>query len=248
MRIQPGSRAVHAALMGGLVVAVYSPPELKGQERNEPRVESPRAPASGRGMVSGVILRAEPVGETPPSRGGAWRLTVNTDVVWRDFVRDQATGTQKAARTGVAKAAEKGKASVAAEGHPQSKPLVTAFEVDRQTEITVRYRSSTDSISDGAPTADGAAALEEAADRPDADRRPHRDDATSKGAEEVRGPKARALEPMELKPGLWVEVDSRLEDQRHHATRIRVLRPVGGPDVSPGKEKERTTKKVSPGP
>ena len=48
-------------------------------------------------------------------------MTVNTDVVWRDFVRDQAVDPSKAARTGIAKAAAKGKNSVATKGHPTSR-------------------------------------------------------------------------------------------------------------------------------
>ena len=55
---------------------------------------------SNPGKTSGVILRVEPVDQAGKR---TWRVTVNTDVVWRDFVRDQAVDPSKAARTGTAR-------------------------------------------------------------------------------------------------------------------------------------------------
>jgi len=58
--------------------------------------------------ASGVIARIEPSERGSKDTKRSWKLTLNTDVVWRDFVRDQATDPARAARTGPGKAAEKG--------------------------------------------------------------------------------------------------------------------------------------------
>ncbi len=177
--------------------------------------------------TSGVIVKVE-----PPGQERFCRLTINTDVVWRDFVRDQAMGESKAAKTGTAKAAAKGRESVATEGHPRAKQLLVGVTVDPRTEITLRYRSSTDAVSEGAPTPEAVAqAAERNAERPAA--RP------SGNAARRQALKPRSLKPSELKPGLWIEVEylHSAADKPDRARRIRVMRPVGGPDTSPDKEK-----------
>ena len=98
------------------------------------------------------------------SAKASWKLSVNTDVVWRDFVRDQATEPAKAARTGTDKAAAKGRESVATEGHPQDGQMVVTVDIDPQTEVTMRYRSATDSIGEGSATPEGAGKAEAASD------------------------------------------------------------------------------------
>ena len=46
---------------------------------------------------------------------------------------------------------------------------------------------------------------------------------------------------MRLKPGLWVEVEYRQVGKQNQAHRVTVMRPVGGPDTSPDKEKPSKT-------
>jgi hypothetical protein len=180
--------------------------------------------------TSGVIVKVE-----PPEQDRFCRLTINTDVSWRDFVRDQSTGEAKAALTGTAKAAANGRDSVATEGHPRAKQLLVNVTVDARTEITLRYRSSTNAIGEGAPTPEAVAqAAERDTERPAAK--------PLGNAARRQALKPRSLEPSELKPGLWVEVDYRhsAADKHDRAQRIRVMRPVGGPDTSPDKEKPNT--------
>jgi hypothetical protein len=184
--------------------------------------------------VSGVILKLEPVAVGAPGKD-SWRLVINTDVVWRDFVRDQATEPAKAARTEPAIAARKGKESVATEGYPKNADLLVMITVDPRTEITMRYRSSTDSIGEGSPTAEGAAKAEAIASAPSGGKTPEVPEG-SRG----RGRKARNLDPSELKPGLWLDVEFRKADNWNQARRVTVMRPVGGPDTSPEQSKAAT--------
>jgi len=187
--------------------------------------------------TSGVIAKIKGAGSGDTSARESWKLTVNTDVVWRDFVRDQATDPAKAARTGTDKAAAKGRESVATEGHPQDAQMMVTVDLDPQTEITMRYRSSTDSIGEGSATPEGAGKAETASDN--ASGRQGAGDADSDRSGSKRQTlKARKLDPKELKPGLWVEVEYRQAGKQNQvARRVTVMRPVGGPDTSPDKEK-----------
>jgi len=187
--------------------------------------------------VSGVILKVQPAAEGAKGGKDSWKLVINTDVVWRDFVRDQATEPAKAAATGTEKAARKGKESVATEGHPRDADLVFSVVVDPRTEITMRYRSSTDSIGEGSPTAEGAAKAEAIASTPSGGKT-----AEAPAGTQTQSPKARALDPSELKPGLWVDVDFRKAGDRNQARRVTVMRPVGGADTPP-----ETSKAAAPG-
>ena len=38
---------------------------------------------------------------------------------------------------------------------------------------------------------------------------------------------------MELKPGLWIDVEFRHDNKDNQARRVMVMRPVGGPDTAP---------------
>jgi len=203
---------------------------VKGQPPKNPPPKS-----AEQEKTSGVILKVEPIGESEKSPRG-WKLTVNTDVVWRDFVRDQAAEPKKVARTGTAKAAKKGVESVASEGHPKDNELLFTVEIDPRTEITMRYRSSTDSIGEGSPTAEGAARAEAITSSTSGEKTP----AAPPAGSTRQSPKARVLGATELKPGLWVDIDFRKADQRNMARRVAVLRPVGGADTSPA-EKNRSS-------
>jgi hypothetical protein len=182
--------------------------------------------------ASGVIARIEPTERGDKDTKRSWIVTINTDVVWRDFVRDQATDPARAARTGTGKAARKGREAVATEGHPKGEQMMVTVLLDPETEITMRYRSSTDAIGEGSPTPEGASRAEAAAD--------------NEGGRTSPKPKrlvmqARSLAARELKPGLWVEVEFRRDDNRNKARHLMVMRPVGGPDTSPDKEKGTST-------
>ena len=72
-----------AALVGTLIAAsalvMADDKPSSTQERKD----------SNPGKTSGVILRVEPIEHGDQARKRSWRVTVNSDVVWRDFVRDQ---------------------------------------------------------------------------------------------------------------------------------------------------------------
>ena len=59
--------------------------------------------------------------------------------------------------------------------------------------------------------------------------------------------KARVLEPMELKPGLWIDVEFRHDNKDNQARRVMVMRPAGGPDTTPEKEKPSSSERANPG-
>jgi hypothetical protein len=208
------------ALMASVAVVAIAGQEskhLEGAARIQPSREK----------SSGVVIKVE---RTPgdPERKSFWRMTVNTDVVWRDFVRDQAVDPNRVARTGIAKAASKGKESIAVKGHPTADPLLLSVDLDPQTEVTVRYRSSTDAMSEGSATPDGASRSELANEQSGKSKTSNAKTRPDSKREVL---KPRTLEPMELKPGLWVDVEFRHNEAGNRARRVTVLRPVGGPDT-----------------
>jgi hypothetical protein len=166
--------------------------------------------------ISGLILKVEKskaaAGKGAASDAQHLAVTVGTDVVWRDFVRDQAVAPKKAAKESTAKAASKGRKSVAGEGQPVDPELTATAELDGRTKLTIRYREATDEATEGAATPAGAAKAEADAD-PDA--RPSKDGAS----------KAPKITAEELKPGLWVEIELRPGDPKHART-LTVMRPV----------------------
>jgi len=235
----------HASLHAGrtvLVAVAVVTCAMGGQESK--RSDPPNTKQPGREKASGLILKVERVAGGDAAKKSSWTMSLNTDVVWRDFVRDQAVDPQKAARTGTAKAAAKGRDSVATKGHPKSDPLLITVDIDPQTEITVRYRSSTDAIGEGATRPEGASKAEEA---DEGDGRPKTSSPPSRPGTGRGTPKPRTLEPMELKPGLWVDVEFREEGGQQRARRVMVMRPVGGPDTSPEKERRSPTKSTAQG-
>jgi hypothetical protein len=220
-------RAVAAGMLLAICgLALANEKQASGQRSERARAEK----------TSGVIAKVEGVESGDSSARESWKLSINTDVVWRDFVRDQATDPAKAARTGTGKAAAKGRQSVATEGHPQGGEMVVTVDLDSQTDITMRYRSATDSIGEGSATPDGAGKAETASDNASG-RKTAGATASDRGSRR-QTLKARKLDPKELKPGLWVEVEYRQEGKQNQvARRVTVMRPVGGPDTSPDKEK-----------
>jgi hypothetical protein len=231
--LQQTSRGVrHTVVVGSLlIVCSFVVADDKQQTKGGRK-------ASEAGKASGVIAKVEPTERNDENTKRSWKVTLNTDVVWRDFVRDQAIDPAKAARTDTKKAAEKGKESVATEGHPKGDQMMLTVLLDPETEITMRYRSSTDAIGEGSATPEGASKAEAAADNASG----------SDGSNSKRqAMKARTLAARELKPGLWVEIEFRRDDKQNKARRLMVMRPVGGPDTSPDKEKGTSTTSDSPG-
>jgi len=185
--------------------------------------------------VEGVILQAKPfsiqaddsaqVEDTAPEKGkpaSRYRLTINTEIPWSDYVRDEAVGPAKAKSEGKKDTAPKTKESVAIEGQPAAPPNETFIDITPTTEIELRYRSSTDESDDGAPTVEAAEALQ-------------RDPAEkAKGDEKTRRIAAKpvAVAPKDLRVGQYVIVEFRRSPAQNPATRIIVLKPVGGADTS----------------
>src|SRR3954465_4961502 len=131
--LQPMSRGARsAAVVASLLMACG----LVMADDKQPTKDGRKAAEADK--ASGVIARIEPTERGDKDTKRSWKLTLNTDVVWRDFVRDQATDPARAARTGTEKAAAKGKKSVATEGHPQDDQLMLTVLVEPQTEITMR--------------------------------------------------------------------------------------------------------------
>jgi hypothetical protein len=228
------------AVVAGMMVAMCG--LALADEKQATRQRSERASAE---KTSGVIAKVKGIESGDSGAGQSWKLTVNTDVVWRDFVRDQATEPAKAARTGTDKAAAKGRESVATEGHPQDAQMMVTVNLDPQTEITMRYRSSTDAIGEGSATPEGAGKAETANDNASGRKGAGATDSNRESKRQTL--KARKLNPKELKPGLWVEVEYRQDaKEKQVARRVTIMRPVGGPDTSPDKEKPSGTSSSNP--
>ena len=239
--VQHMSRAARSAAMVGFLLMSCG---LVMADDKQPAKGGRKAAETDR--ASGTIARIEPAERGDKDTNRAWKLTLNSDVVWRDFVRDQAADPARVARTGTAKAAAKGRESVATEGHPKDDQLMVTVLVDTETEISMRYRSSTDAIGEGSATPEGASRAEAAGDNESG--RKGSDDADRSDSKSRRQAlKARSLEARELKPGLWVEIDFRHGDKQNKARRVMVMRPVGGPDTPPDKEKGTSTPTSNPG-
>ena len=232
--LQQASRRIGQAALMAILIAVSA--WVLADEKSS---VAPQRKNSNPARTSGVIVKVEPVEQSDQASKRIWRVTVNTDVVWRDFVRDQAVDPSKAARTGTERAAAKGKKSVAAEGHPRAEAMSATVNLNPKTEITERYRSSTDELSEGAATPENASRVEDAIDTSSDTKTGQAADGKNARRQAL---KARVLEPTELKPGLWIDV----EYQGDQVRRVMVIRPVGGPDTSPKKENEPATRKANP--
>jgi hypothetical protein len=235
------TRTKGRAVVAGMLLSVCGLALANEKQASLQRSERGRAE-----KTSGVITKLKGAQSGDSGARESWKLSINTDVVWTDFVRDQATDPAKAARTGTDKAAAKGRESVATKGHPQGGQMVVTVNLDEQTEITMRYRSATDSISEGSATPEGAGKVETAIDNASGRKSAGAADSDRRGSKR-QTLKARKLDPKELKPGLWVEVEYRQVGKQNQARRVTVMRPVGGSDTSPDKEKpSRTSSPNSP--
>jgi hypothetical protein len=157
-------------------------------------------------------------------------LTINTAIPWVDYVRDQAVNPEKAEKSRNPKPKTKG--SVAVEGQPASETNEQVIHVTPDTKIELRYRSSTDESDDGSATVAGAEAAPT-------------DPATTKRNESKRiAAKPTKLEADGLRVGQYVIVEYHESTAQIPATRIIVLKPVGGADT-PAKDDEEV-KATSP--
>jgi len=206
----------------GLVLAQ----DAKSTARLETRKASDPAQKTG-----GVVTKVEPLGKSDDSarKSRGVRLTIKTDAVWRDWVRDQATAKPTESTE---KAAAKGRESIATKGQPSSPDSSVVIDVVDDTKLETRFRAASDEANSGSATPKEAVAKEENEGKSD----------TSRKGSDAKAPK---LAASDLKPGLWVEVnyahDGKAESNR--ASSVVVLRPVGGPQSPPKDRSSRRSDK-----
>lgn len=187
---------------------------------DKPTAAAPKqSKAKASEKISGLIMKVEKIKDASAKGGEADAqlvvVTVGTDVVWRDFVRDQAVAPEKATKESTTRAASKGRKSVAGEGQPVDPALVATAELDARTKLALRYREATDEATEGAKTPDEASKAEAEADPGAEKSRP------SKKADA----KPRTITAKDLKPGLWVEIELQPGDPKHART-LTVMQPV----------------------
>ena len=161
-------------------------------------------------IAEGVIVKVEPVGddkEVKAKNPQRVKITVNTAAVWSDYVRDQS-------RVKGSESAKDGENSVATKGEPVSPNSVVVAEIVTTTNLTTRFRSSTDETNKGSRTVEGAEQKDGSPASEDVKRRP-------------RDEKAPKTAIGDLKVGQFVEVEAK----NGKATRLIVLKPVGGPNT-----------------
>ncbi len=154
----------------------------------------------------GVVVSVEPIEkvETKNDDGPKKvRVTINTAAVWRDFVRDQADEKRKTE-------AKKGEGSVATKGQPLVESETIVAEVDRDTTLHLRYRSSTDEADNGSRSVEKAAKK---------DGSPESNEVKTSRRDE----KAPKIAIKDLKAGLFVSI----ETEKGKARKLTVLKPVG---------------------
>jgi hypothetical protein len=180
-----------------------------------------------RERVSGVILKVEKIPadrattdsapaaekgntntktENGKSRPVTLRLTINTDAVWRDWVRDQA----KVKDTGPPrKDAEAGAKSVATKGQPADANSKVIVDVTMDSKVETRFRTPEDSTSRGYKTPEEAR--------------------SGSGTSTVT--KTQTAKPVQftrddLKTGLFVETDFQNRDGKNKSSIVTVIRPI----------------------
>jgi hypothetical protein len=190
--------------------------------QKEVQAPSEKARASSTEKIAGVILKAVPVSkkgkEKADGKKGAvpLRLSINTNAVWRDWVRDQ---SQTRDEGPAKKDAAKGANSVATKGEPTDDNSLVVIDVVTETRIETRFRSPTDDTTKGVTTPEKVAAD---------------DGTTSKKTSTAKPVQFRAED---LLPGLYVEVEYRHSDAQNQKTNrastVTVIRPITVLDTSP---------------
>ena len=158
-------------------------------------------------IAEGVIVKVEKVGDDKDKAPQRVKITVNTAAVWSDYVRDEA-------RVKGSESAKDGANSVATKGEPVSPNNVVVAEVGAMTNLSTRFRSSTDETNKGSRTVEGAEKKDGSPASDDVKRRPR----DKKAPKTVIG---------DLRVGQFVEVEAK----GGKATRVIVLKPVGGPNT-----------------
>jgi len=191
---------------------------LGQQEKAAPTSAKGDSPKAER--VEGVILKVEKVakpgqakGETRPAPA-LLRLSINTNAVWRDWVRDQA----QARDDGPAKKdAAKGANSIATRGQPADENSVVVVEVASSTRVETRFRSPTDETTKGATSPEKVKS----------------DEATSSKVKSTGKPVQFRAE--DLLPGLFVEAEFGQSGPRdkNMASSVTVIRPISVLNSSP---------------
>src|SRR5690242_14252018 len=102
--LQQTSRGVARAAVAGFVLVACGLVMADDKQQTKGGRKS-----SDAGKTSGVIAKIEPTERGDENSKRSWIVTLNTDIVWRDFVRDQATDPARAARTDTGQAARKGR-------------------------------------------------------------------------------------------------------------------------------------------
>jgi len=196
------------ALAGALIVAVAV--AVAGLARaDEPQGKAAKADPANQ-KTEGVIVKVEDVAKDKDAPRHV-RLTIKTDAVWRDYVRDTTNAEPGASNK---KAAEKGQESIATKGQPEGKGDTVVIDVVADTKLESRYRASDDATSTGAETPAGARKQEQGP----------KDDSRAVGSEK----KAPKVECSDLKPGLFVAVEYCQKGDQKPAACVAVLRPVQG--------------------
>jgi len=234
--IQPLRRGAVLAVVAGALVAITGLTQAqdenaKSAEPRESAGQDAKGPASSE-RDSGVILKVETIAKEGKGHSGkgrhhhaGTRVTINTAVPWSDWVRDQAVAPAEASSEGAKAETKKGEGdSVATEGQPVSPDTIVVVEITPATKVETRYRSSTDQVTEGSPSPEGAGDVEKSTD-PAEGKKPgahHRKDHQTK---------AERAEARHLKPRQFVDVEYTEVDGHNHASRIIILKPIGGPNT-----------------
>ena len=177
--------------------------------------EKPSAPPKAE-KVEGVILKFEKVEKKDGSKAESalYRISINTNAVWRDWARDQAQ-----ARDGgsAKKDAAKGAESIATKGQPADENSLVVLEVAAATKVETRFRSPSDETSKGVTSPEKVKSDEST---------PSTVKATGKPVQ---------FRAEDLLPGLFVEASFRPSgaQAKNTASTVTVIRPIRVLDSSP---------------
>jgi hypothetical protein len=202
-----------AAVAASVLVAGASALAAAQQDKATPN--SARGDNAKAEKVSGVILKVEKVDREGSKAGGAtYRLSINTNAVWRDWARDQAQARDEGSPK---KDAAKGANSIATKGEPVDENSLVVVEVATGTKVETRFRSPTDETTKGAKSPDQVKT----------------DESTGSGVKPAGKPVQFRTE--DLAPGLFVEADFRPAGSqgKNMASSLTVIRPIRVLESSP---------------
>jgi hypothetical protein len=210
------SRFKTAAVVASILIAGTSGLGPGQQQKAAPAAS--KADASRAERVEGVILKVEKVakggveakaGKEGESKSGTvlLRLSINTNVIWNDWVRDQAQVRDEGPPS---KDAAKGANSVATKGQPADDNSMVVVVVASGTLVETRFRSPSDGTSKGVTAPEKVKSDELTTSKITTTGKP-----VEFGAED-------------LLPGLFVEAEFRPSGpkDRNTASTITVIRPI----------------------